>query len=110
MKAAYKKDLNWVSYASYDAPYLIKAGADKVNSVNIESLIKGLEAQEMLGVSGIAKFDETHTYIYGIPYQTSARAQFQKNGENVIVFPESVAKATNPNKPFIPVKQLRKGL
>lgn len=110
MKASYNKDLNWVSWSCYDAVYLIKAGADKANSLDIESLIKGLETQEMVGVSGIAKFDDTHTYIYGIPYQTSARAQFQKNGENVIVFPEGVAKATNPNKPFIPVKQLRKGL
>jgi hypothetical protein len=33
--------------------------------------------------------------------------EFQHGGELVIVHPENVAKATNPTKPYIPVKQLR---
>jgi branched-chain amino acid transport system substrate-binding protein len=110
IKARYNKDLNWVSYASYDAVYLTKTAADRAKSTDIEAIIKSLETQEMVGVSGKAKFDETHTYIYGYPYQTAVRAQFQKDGINVVVFPYDVAKATNPNKTFIPVKRLRKGL
>ena len=109
LKARYNKDPNWVSYASYDAVYLFKTAADRARSTDIEALIKALEAMEMVSVSGKAKFDKSHTYIYGYPYITSARAQFQKDGLSVIVYPYDVAKATNPGKTFIPVNKLRKG-
>jgi branched-chain amino acid transport system substrate-binding protein len=109
LKSRYNKDPNWVSYASYDAVYLMKAAADRARSTDIEALINSLEALEMVSVSGKAKFDKTHTYIYGYPYVTSARTQFQKDGLNVIVFPYDVAKITNPGKTFIPVNKLRKG-
>ncbi len=109
LKAKYNKDPNWVSYASYDAVYLLKTAADRARSTDIEALIKSLEAIEMVSVSGKAKFDKSHTYIYGYPYVTSARAQFQKDGLSVIVFPYDVLKATNPGKTFIPVNKLRKG-
>lgn len=110
LKARYNKDPNWVSYASYDAVYLLKAAADRAKSMDIEALIPALENLEMVSVSGKAKFDKTHTYIYGYPYITNARAQFQKDGLSVIVFPSDVAKATNPKNTFIPVSKLRKGL
>ncbi len=109
LKAKYNKDPNWVSYASYDAVYLLKAAADRAKSMDIEALIPALENLEMVSVSGKAKFDKTHSYIWGYPYVTSARAQFQKDGLSVIVFPYAVAKATNPKNTFIPVSKLRKG-
>lgn len=109
LKTKYNKDPNWVSYASYDAVYLLKTAADRAKSTEIEALIKSLEILEMVSVSGKAKFDKSHTYLYGYPYVTNARAQFQKDGQSVIVFPYDVAKTTNPGKTFIPVNKLRKG-
>jgi branched-chain amino acid transport system substrate-binding protein len=109
IKARYNKELNWVSNSSYDAVHLIKTATDLAKSTDVDAVIKSLEVQEMVGVAGKAKFDDTHTYIYGYPYQTAVRIQFQKGGTPVVTYPFDVAKATNPGKTFIPVKQLRKG-
>jgi hypothetical protein len=61
----------------------------------------------MTGVYGIIKYDNTHTCKFGWPYMDFPYGEFQHGGELVIVHPENVAKATNPTKPYIPVKQLR---
>ncbi|MCK9275869.1 MAG: ABC transporter substrate-binding protein [Syntrophales bacterium] len=110
MDARGKKDgLNWVSHASYDAVHLFKTATDNVKSIDIEAVIKELETMESPGVSGIAKFDDTHSYVYGYPYATSVRIQFQHNNSRPVVFPFEVAEKTNPDKHWVPVTELRKG-
>jgi len=107
LKKRYNKDSNWVAFGSYDSVYMIKAAMEKTKTADIEALIKALESIEMTGVYGIIKYDNTHTCKFGWPYMDFPYGEFQHGGELVIVHPENVAKATNPTKPYIPVKQLR---
>lgn len=109
LKAAYGKDPNTVSYGSYDVPYLIKAAAEKASTTkDIEVLIETLESIETVSLWGLGAFQDAHNYQWGAPYMDIARVQFQKDGELVVLYPYEVAKAANPDKTFIPVKELRK--
>lgn len=108
LKSTYNKGPNWVTYSNYDVPYLIKAAAESAGtSEDTEALIKALERIEMIGVWGLAAFDESHSYKWGAPYMDNARAQIQKDGEFVVLFPYKVAEASNPGKTFVPVRELR---
>jgi len=109
LKERYGKDTSWISFDSYDSVYLIKAAAEKAKTTEVEALIKALESIEMTGVCGKLVYGDTHTCKYGWPYLDFPYGQFQKDGELVILYPEEVAKATNPGQTFIPVRELRKG-
>jgi len=110
LKATHNREPNWIAYASYDVPFLLKAAAEKGKRTDPEALIKSLEDIEIAGVSGRAKFDNTHSYKWGFPYMEISRSQYQKDGEYVVVYPFNVAKQSNPDKTFIPVKGLKKKL
>jgi len=94
---------------SFDVPYLIKAAAKDAGSVDAEALIKSLESIEMVGVWGIAKFEENHTYVQNRPYMEVARGQFQSAADKypVVIWPLDIAEASNPGRTFISVKELR---
>ena len=83
-------------------------GLTFISVMSSESLIKGLETIEISGVSGKAAFDDAHSYKWGYPYMDAARSQFQKDGQYAVLFPYKVAKESNPDKTFIPIKKLRK--
>jgi len=108
LKRRYAKDTNWVCFGSYDSVYLLKEAVNKAKSINAESVIKALESIEITGVYGKLKYNDTHTCNYGWPYMDFPYAQFQLGGDLVVVYPEGVAKNTNPTKKFIPIRQLRK--
>lgn len=108
LKETYGDDPNWVSYSTYDIPYLLKEGAEKAGTTeDMDAWIAALEKVDIVGVSGRAAFDETHTYKWGSPYMECARGQYQKDGEMVVLYPYDVAESSNPGKTFIPVKELR---
>lgn len=107
LREKYKKDPNWVGFGSYDSIYVVKEAAEKSKSTKTEDLIKALEKIEYTGVYGIIKYDEMHSCKTGWPYMDFPYAQYQKNGELVVIFPEEVAEATNPGKSFIPINKLR---
>ena len=110
LKAKYNKLPNWISYGSYEVPYLLKAAAEKSGTVeDVDALIRFLEKVEITGLLGRLAFDETHSYKYGPPYVRAVRAQFQKDGELVVLHPYEVAEHANAKsgKTFIPVRELR---
>lgn len=96
------------TYGAYDGPWILKAAIEKVGkTTDVDTLIKALETVEAQHGFWKWKFDKCHDPLKGYPYWPIIQGQFQKDGECVVIFGEEIRKIANPNKKFIPVKELR---
>jgi hypothetical protein len=94
---------------NYDTPFIRKAAVEKVGSLDdMDAVIKAIEKNELMGVSGTIKWTDDHNYVWGYPYFVDlACGQYQGPDDVVLVSPPEVAKITNPTRKYVPIKELR---
>jgi len=102
------------AYNVYESLLLFKIAMEKAGSAEkIDSIIKAAEETEVTGVTGIMKFEaKSHSRYYpiensGYPYYTYWFAQYQNNGDLVIIEPKEVVEKSNPGKGYVHIKELR---
>ena len=103
----------WTTYGAVDSIIFLQAAMQKAGNDNVEDIIKALEQVEIIGISGVLKYQTGHT----LPMHTASnpkgytgpQIQYQLNGEMVVIYPPDVAEKTNKTgKGYISVKELRK--
>jgi branched-chain amino acid transport system substrate-binding protein len=113
LKSKYNTTPGWTTYGAVDSIYFLQAAMQKTGNDKVEDLIKALEQVEITGISGILKYEPSHTLLMHTATNpkgyTGPQIQYQLNGEMVVFYPPDVAERTNkPGKGFIHVKELRK--
>ena len=99
------------AFQVYNSLLAFEAAVEKAGTFDVETLIHTLEEIEAPGLLGLTKFQtlndpSPHRIVCGYPYYTQFTCQWQ-NGKLIPVWPEAVRLKTNPDKDFVPVKELR---
>ncbi len=87
---AYGISPTYTAFGQYDALYLLKAIAEKANSLDTEALIKTMEKIHFTGAAGIISFTNDHDLKYGKDGKKPAWAQWQK-GKHEVIYPKAWA-------------------
>ena len=80
--------------SSYMAVYVLKDAIERAGSLEVDAVVKALEATDMMGVYGRIKFDpKSHQVIPSLdPEQGAVGTVFQwQDAKRVVVFPEKIA-------------------
>ncbi|RJR41254.1 MAG: amino acid ABC transporter substrate-binding protein [Desulfobacteraceae bacterium] len=81
---------------SYESVYILKEAIERAGSIDPDAVAGEIKKTDRKGVMGRIKFDEGGQAVFGMDYNEAAVAcvfQFNDKGEQVNVFPESLADA-----------------
>ena len=76
-----------MAWGAYDALYLLKAAAEKAQSLDTDKLIKTLEKIQFPGVAGMITFDQYHENVYGEKGKQPVWVQWQGPDKQVVIYP-----------------------
>jgi branched-chain amino acid transport system substrate-binding protein len=100
----YKFGPTYTAFSAYDALYLLKAAAEKANSLDTDALIKTLENIEYVGVAGLIRYDKSHDLIYDPTFQRGKGyvfIQWQGPHTMAVIWPTKFATAPYMNPPWL---------
>jgi branched-chain amino acid transport system substrate-binding protein len=77
----------YTAFGTYDALYLLKAAAEKAQSLETDKLIKTLEKIKFSGVAGVTVFDQYHENVYGENGKQPVWVQWQGPEKQEVIYP-----------------------
>jgi branched-chain amino acid transport system substrate-binding protein len=80
----------YTAFGAYDSVYAYAAAAERAKSFDTDAIIKALEKTSMTGIAGHIEFDEMHDVKAGGKYINLLFAQWQENGNRVVVWPKEL--------------------
>ncbi|HEX6957326.1 MAG TPA: ABC transporter substrate-binding protein [Ferrovibrio sp.] len=81
----------YTGVGAYDATHIYAEAVARAKTTDPDAVIKELEKTDYTGVAGRVVFDEMHDVKNGPGYVNLLFAQWQKDGERVIVWPKEIA-------------------
>lgn len=81
----------YTGVGAYDAAHIYAEAVARAKSTDPDAVIKELEKTDYIGVAGKIVFDEAHDVKSGPGHVNVLFAQWQENGERVIVWPKESA-------------------
>jgi branched-chain amino acid transport system substrate-binding protein len=81
---------------AYESVYILKEAIERAGSLDPDAVVAELEKTDRKGVMGRIRYDQGHQNTYGFDANEaslSAVAQWNDDGKQVIVFPQSLAEA-----------------
>ncbi|MFH1349397.1 MAG: ABC transporter substrate-binding protein [Pseudomonadota bacterium] len=100
----FKMGPTYTSYGQYDALYILKAAAEKAQSLDTDKLIKVLEKIDFLGVAGRIRYTKYHDEIYGPEGKRCAWIQWQGDKKQEVIYPDDWATAKYMTPPWLKKK------
>ena len=79
----------YTGVGAYDAIYVYAEAVKRANSVEPSAVIKELEKTDYVGIAGKIQFDEVHDVKQGPGLQNLLFAQWQKDGQRIVVWPKA---------------------
>jgi branched-chain amino acid transport system substrate-binding protein len=80
----------YTAYGAYDAVHAYAQAVERAKSFDTDAVIKELEKTSLTGVAGILEFDETHDVKAGGKFNNLVFAQWQDQGNRVVVWPKAL--------------------
>jgi len=80
----------YTAFGAYDAVYAFAQAAESAKSLNTDDVIKALEKTSLTGIAGTVEFDDTHDVKAGGKYENLLFAQWQDQGNRVVVWPKEL--------------------
>jgi len=77
----------YTAFGTYDALYLLKAAAEKCQSLDTDKLIKTIEGMAFPGTAGLIKFNKYHENVYGPEGKQPVWVQWQGPKKMEVIYP-----------------------
>ncbi|MCJ7596784.1 MAG: ABC transporter substrate-binding protein [Desulfobacterales bacterium] len=91
----------YTAFGTYDALYLLKAAAEKCQSLDTDKLIKTIEKMKFPGTAGMIVFDQYHECLYGKEGKQPVWVQWQGPKKMEVIYPFEWKTAEYINPPWL---------
>jgi branched-chain amino acid transport system substrate-binding protein len=94
----------YTAFGTYDGIHAYAQAVARAGSMNTDAIIKELEKTSIAGVAGQLEFDETHDVKAGGKYINLLFAQWQANGQRVVLWPKELRSGNMIMPPWLEKK------
>ena len=94
----------YTAFGTYDGIHAYAQAIARAGSMNTDAIIKELEKTSIQGVAGQIEFDDTHDVKAGGKYVNLLFAQWQPNGQRVVLWPKELRSGNMIMPPWLEKK------